>query len=218
MAESGSGLYSLLRLSEVYDFSQYILRSWESRQKFVAEFMRPKPGERILDIGCGTGSIVKHLSDVTYLGVDANPNYIAAARCRYGARATFQVRDVAELDDLPTAGFDLAIALGVMHHLDDRTVSRTLAHVARLLQPSGRLVSHDPVWVTDQSWWSRTFVSFDRGRHVRSDVELIQLLRREFADVEAHIVHNALRIPYSEIILISRGFASRVGPRGDPIT
>ncbi|EWH01525.1 class I SAM-dependent methyltransferase [Halomonas sp. BC04] len=50
----------------------------------VAELLAPKAGERILDLGCGDGSLTEVLarSGATVIGVDASPDMIEAARAR----------------------------------------------------------------------------------------------------------------------------------------
>jgi len=55
----------------------------------VKDYIRPSRGSRILDIGCGPGNMLPFLPEGEYLGVDANPSYIASARQRYGSRGEF---------------------------------------------------------------------------------------------------------------------------------
>lgn len=204
MGESTAGLYFFLRLGFVYELSQRCVRSWNSRQRFVESILRPQKGDRILDIGCGIGSILEHLPEVDYIGVDANEHYIAMARRKFGSRGNFKVGDAGQLERMPQEEFDLVIALGVMHHCEDEIVSQMLRQASRLLRPRGRFVSHDPVYVAGQSWASRFFVGLDRGRHVRSANGIVELVRPYFHEVEERVVHDSLRIPFSEIILQCR--------------
>ena len=64
------------------------------RELRVEDFF--EPGKSYLDVGCGTGFLRDHLKDADYLGVDLNPNYIAAAQHRRGD--CFQVGDALHLD------------------------------------------------------------------------------------------------------------------------
>ena len=202
MSERTTGIYYLCKWAGIYELSQYLVRSWASRHEFVEQHMCPAVGQRILDLGCGTGSILNHLPKVEYVGVDANHRYIKLANDRFGSRGRFQVGDVTDVDSFPSGSFDLVIALGVMHHLDDEQVARTLDGVREVLRDGGRFVSHDPVLTDPQPRWSRWWVRRDRGRHVRWDRDLLALVQPQFAAVNASVTHKSLRIPFSEINLV----------------
>src|ERR1035438_2359647 len=46
----------------------------------VEEYIRPRPGDRILDIGCGPGNMLPYLPECRYTGFDVNQSYITSAR------------------------------------------------------------------------------------------------------------------------------------------
>lgn len=201
MSERRRGLYALLSLPAVYDLCQALLRSKASRCRFFNEHVRPGQADRVLDIGCGTGDALSHLTTNEYVGVDANPYYIGVARVRYPNRGIFVAGDVTDLQQQTGNGFDIALALGVLHHLDDDGADAALREIAHALSPTGRLVMHDPVLTDSQSRVARWFVMRDRGPHVRTDALLVSLARRHFEVVHTTINERPLRIPYTEIIM-----------------
>ena len=50
---------------------------------FSREYVRAAPGQRVLDIGCGTAELSDFLADADYLGLDPNESYLRAARSRH---------------------------------------------------------------------------------------------------------------------------------------
>jgi SAM-dependent methyltransferase len=100
------------------------------------------PGERVLDIGCGTGETTAALAsrvgpDGSALGVDIAPDMIATSQDRNrDSAATFAVADV-QVDDLGGQRFDAAFSrFGVMFFADP---AAAFANIRRLLTPGGRL-------------------------------------------------------------------------------
>lgn len=99
-------------------------------------------GERVLDVGCGTGGTTAELAaavgaDGHVLGVDISEPLIGAARARGLGNATFEVADAATHAFEP-ASFDLAFSrFGVMFFGDPVAA---FANMRRALKPSGRLV------------------------------------------------------------------------------
>ncbi|MAR12693.1 MAG: hypothetical protein CL681_22360, partial [Blastopirellula sp.] len=160
--------YRLLDLSSIYNAVQKILGESKAREKFVTQYVKPNSGDRILDIGCGTARILEHLPlDIDYVGFDQNVNYISEAKRRYGSRGKFYL---AEIDDssLGVEGkFDIVLANGVMHHLEDSDLE-SFTRLARLaLKPDGRLITIDGVYVDEQNPIARYLISIDRGKYVR---------------------------------------------------
>jgi 2-polyprenyl-3-methyl-5-hydroxy-6-metoxy-1,4-benzoquinol methylase len=134
---------SLLAIPRAYTLFQNAVGADRSRRRYVAEHVRPRPGDAILDVGCGPADILGHLPGVRYHGLDLSESYVTAARQRYGNRGTFECRAVADLAADRPGGFDVVMANGVLHHLPDEDVRHLFRVAARLLKPGGRWVSFD---------------------------------------------------------------------------
>jgi SAM-dependent methyltransferase len=175
-----------------------VIGAARARTILVREHVRPTPGQRVLDIGCGPGELVPFLQGLEYVGLDQSAEYIAAARQHYP-----EARFVCErIGDHVVRGetFDLALAIGVLHHLDDDD-ALTLLRVARAsLRRGGRLVTLDGCHVPGQHRVSRWLLSHDRGRHVRARDEYARLMRQVFADVRDVVRDDLLRVPYTHLV------------------
>lgn len=192
---------SLLALAPVYSLFRRLIGRGVARSVYAREHLRVQPGHRVLDIGCGTADILEYLPAVEYVGYDISPRYIERARRRFGSRGEFHCRAIDEELPVAAGSYDLVIAHGVLHHLDD-SAARALLRVSRkALRPGGRLVTFDGCFTDDQSAAARLFLSLDRGRHVRSRGAYERLARAEFDAVRSFVRHDLIRIPYTHIIL-----------------
>ncbi len=102
----------------------------------VLELLAPRPGERILDVGCGDGVLTKKIADLgcTVVGVDSSPDFIAAAR-RLGLEVFEQ--DATKMDFGPE--FDAVFSNAALHWIKD--ADAVITRVARVLRPKGRFVA-----------------------------------------------------------------------------
>lgn len=102
----------------------------------VVEWLDAKPGERILDVGCGDGVLSAELAKLgaTVVGVDASEDMLAAARNR-GVDARFMDGQALTF----TAEFDAVFSNAALHWMTD--AQAVIAGVHRALVPGGRFVA-----------------------------------------------------------------------------
>jgi SAM-dependent methyltransferase len=191
MSQITTGIRSVLSSPKVYDIFQDLMGAKKVRQELVSKHIRPKSGFRILDIGCGTARMLDYLPDVDYHGFD-----IDEAVKRYGARGKFNcaMLEQADLDDLEP--FDVVIATGLLHHLNDEQSHKLMQLAWSALKPGGRLVTNDPCFTENQNFISHFLVSRDRGQNVRKLNEYPLLAKSTFQSISANVRHWAF-IPYT---------------------
>lgn len=168
----------------------------------VNDYICPKPGDRILDVGCGPGNMVPYLPDCEYLGFDMNGTYIATARKRYNRIGEFRCERVSHNSVQQFGAFDVVLALGLVHHLDNSEARDLFALGHKALKPGGRMITNDGCYVPRQSAVKRYLLSRDRGRFVRTEPEYVALARSFFNQVEPHIREDVLLIPYTHLIMV----------------
>lgn len=191
----------ILDRSYFYELYHRLIGANYRSRVLVSDYIRPQPSDWILDIGCGPGNMLPYLPECHYLGVDANQSYINTAAERYGDRGRFICERVSHHNVADLGAFDIVLALGLIHHLDDdeaRGLFR-LAHVA--LKPGGRLITNDGCYTGRQSSIERYLLSSDRGRFVRNEAEYLELARSWFQKVIPNLRTDVLRIPYTHLIM-----------------
>ncbi|MGI5498715.1 class I SAM-dependent methyltransferase [Lentzea sp. CA-135723] len=114
----------------------------------MVELARPQPGQRVLDVGCGTGNLLrataKRHRDVELSGVDPDLKMLARAERKLRRRARLD-RGYAQELGFPGATFDVVFSSLMLHHLDTTSKDEMLAEVRRVLKPGGVLVLADIV-------------------------------------------------------------------------
>lgn len=191
MAQVTSGVRKALSNPAVYEAFQRLMGAKRGREWVVHELIRPFPGMRILDLGCGPADILDSLpEDVSYTGYDMSAEYIAAAKAKFGARGTFHCRlleqaEVAELDP-----FDLVMGIGVLHHLDDGAARQFMTLAKSGLKPTGRVLTMDACYAPRQNPVARFIISKDRGQHVRTEAGYRALADGIFPCVVGAVTHR----------------------------
>lgn len=195
----------VLGTSYGYDLFRRLVGADRAMDRIVSEHLRPFDGARILDIGCGNGDLARFLPEVDYVGVDHNAAYVERADSDFArANVTFIDGDLEDLPDMNIGDFDLAIAVGVVHHLSDELAQQVIATTRSLLKPGGRFITIDPVFEPDQRSVTRVMLALDRGRFVRHPAHYESLMMAGFDSVDVSIHSDLLPIPYTHCIMSAK--------------
>jgi SAM-dependent methyltransferase len=160
-----------------------------------------KPGDRVLDLGCGPAYYLDRVPKVDYVGFDTSEAYVAYARRRYGERGDFRC-EIFTAEHLGELGqFDAVLLLGLLHHLDDAQCATLLDLSARALAPGGRVVSCDPTLHEGQRRVSRWMSENDRGEYVRPPKSYDRMARASFGNLETQVLDALTRVPTSHYMM-----------------
>jgi hypothetical protein len=145
--------------------------------------------------------MVPFLPNTRYLGVDMNPKYIERAWSRFGEQAEFSCQRVSEHEVEELGAFDIVLALGLVHHLDDAEADDLFSVGYAALKSGGRMITMDGCYFAGQSGVERYLMDVDRGRFVRTEQGYLDLAHKRFTQVTRHLQPGLLRIPYTLLFL-----------------
>jgi SAM-dependent methyltransferase len=172
--------------------------------RYVNEVLRPEPGIRMLDVGCGPANVLFYLPPVDYTGIDLNEKHIAFARQIYGGRGHFIVGNAAENLKQGEKRFDLINVSALLHHLADNEAISLFDSLKGLLQPNGRIVTIDNVWLPKQRAAVKLINKLDSGMNIRTPEGYLKLLNGLKFDVQTRVFNDLLRIPYDHFVMVLR--------------
>jgi SAM-dependent methyltransferase len=159
-------------------------RWWDSDfATFLRDTLRPRPGNRILDVGCGDGAAELSLgrlqiSQVALFAVDRRFDRVKQTKAAGAAHNIKLHTAAADALDLPFASnaFDAVFCVAVLQHVPD--VGRAVEQLARVTKPGGRIVAVEPdngarYWFSSSESGRRAFEAasrfFARVGEIRGD-------------------------------------------------
>ena len=201
MSQITHGIRAIFSMPSIYDSFQNLMGATRIRHEIVRDSIRPNPGMHLLDIGCGTAEIVGFLpEDIKYWGYDISARYIDAAKKKFGGRGHFHCRllDQQQIERLPK--FDIVMAFGVLHHLNDSEARNFFELANRALRPDGRVLTIDACFAQHQNPIARFLISQDRGQNVRTADGYRALPKTSFNVIDGQLRHRSW-IPYTHWVM-----------------
>ena len=141
----------------------------------AAAFLLPelKAGMRLLDVGCGPGSITRglaqHLAPGDVIGLDLSKDTLAAARQDAAVRGITNLRyEEGSVYDLPfpSESFDVVFAHQVLQHL--REPAQAIDQMLRVLRSGGLIAVRDVDWGTVAYWPSDPWIDRFINLHIQT--------------------------------------------------
>lgn len=158
----------------------------EAKLEYLCRKLHLQPGERLLDIGCGFGGLIRYAAahyGVQAVGITLSPAQAAMARQRItadglGDRCRVIVCDYRALATAAT--FDKIVSVGMVEHVGRMQLPIYYTQAYRLLKPGGLFLNHGIVdlaarptgfaaWITERVWHPGEFMQ----RYVFPDGELV---------------------------------------------
>lgn len=177
---------TLIRWAPYYDFAVNLTTLGHARllRKTTVEQALIKPGDSVLDVGCGTGEVTllakTRAKAGSVYGIDPAPEMIAVAR-RKATRKRLDIDfrvGVIESLPFPDSSIDVVTSSLMMHHLPEDLKVRGLAEIYRVLKPGGRLLVADFMRPTG-SLLNHLFIAFTRHQSLKSGIEDMQKLLKD---------------------------------------
>ena len=129
------------------DFHDDLERAQADKLDMICRKLRLKPGQRLLDIGCGWGALIRHATrhyGVEALGVTLSKEQAALARARIAADGLSERArvEIVDFNALQAESFDAIASIGMFEHVGLAHHARYFEGVRRLLKPGGLYLHH----------------------------------------------------------------------------
>ncbi|MDZ7832248.1 MAG: class I SAM-dependent methyltransferase [Desulfobacterales bacterium] len=145
----------------------------------IQQAINPMKGHRLLDAACGTGILKPCCSPAWYVGIDIDTKRVIEARNQYKT-VDFTSSDAAKLA-FKENSFDMILASGLFHHVNDQTAYNILAEFNRVLSADGKIIVIEAIW--PQHWYNIFGAlgrKLDQGNFVRYSWEYESLFKQCF--------------------------------------
>lgn len=176
-------LNTILDIPFFYNLTQLVLGM--NFFSVAADLIKTYEHKSVLELGCGTGEILKHIRPSSYLGLDINKHYIRHAKTRFeNTNIHFWQIDAKKIPKV-NGYFDLVIIINVIHHLSDSELKTILKSIKKNVN-FGRILLLDSK--PSIGPFSILLEKADQGDHFRNLQQIKKIFAQFFAIERADLI------------------------------
>ncbi|MEK7581043.1 MAG: methyltransferase domain-containing protein [Patescibacteria group bacterium] len=173
--------HQFLETSFGYDLSQRVLAYFLSKKsvKELSKRLKKVFAKNVLDIGCATAFYRDDIPVKNFTGIDISNDFIKTAKKRFPGDKFF-VMDSANLT-FPKDTFDTVISKGVLHHLPEKKLIKSIKESLRVTRRKGHVIILDAIQPID-SWniFGKFLRNLDQGHNILHSSDYKSLLKKHF--------------------------------------
>lgn len=148
----------------------------------VSKELKFMNNQSIMDIGCGTGTLVEYIKPKDYLGVDLNPDFIHLAKKKY-PQYDFEVLNVVTRE-FPHRKFKYIFIMNVLHHLTNGQIIKMFGKIKKFRGFEEFII----VESKPKNFTGRILGKFDAGSNFRDYDDLKKMIKKNFRIRSSKIV------------------------------
>jgi ubiquinone/menaquinone biosynthesis C-methylase UbiE len=145
--------------------------------------------KKVLDFGCGVGSICFMFQPSNYMGIDCDSRRIDYAK-RLNPGYNFDVLKGNEIS-VEDKSIDYILTISVLHHIPSEYMKNFAEEFNRVLKCDGKIIVIEPCFLKDNHFNNRFMSFFDKGKYIRSEEEYLSLFN-DFYETEVLKKYNQL--------------------------
>lgn len=131
-------------------------------RRYVLKVVRPEPGTRVLEVGCGTGTNLGLFSAAgcRVSGIDLSPSMIGIAKEKLGKEADLRLGDASDMP-FSNGSFDLVVAFLTLHEMPTEVRNPVIREMTRVTAPAGRMLFidyHPGPFRFPKGWFYRSII------------------------------------------------------------
>lgn len=160
------------RLTKFYDWFCSLGGLGKSFKKNIVQIVPIKDSDKILDVGCATGTLLQELKrlhpNIHATGIDPDEDSLRIAQSRVATYPqTYFLKGFAESLPFENDSVDIVFCTLTLHHMPDEMKRQSIFEMKRVLVPKGKLVIAD--FGPSGNWLQKKYLTFMEGEYIKGN-------------------------------------------------